>query len=289
MKKIARQLTDSVRKPPSTGPIASAIALTPAHVPIAIPRCSAGNAWVMIDSVAGIMNAAPTPWTARNVTSIASLAAKPITRLESPNTIDAEQEHPAAAEDVAEPAAGDHQHRERQRVGVDRPLEPRQRRVQIALDRRQRDVHDSVVEHQHEQREAHRAERPPAAVLVGHQPVAVGEDPVGHGASSGLQSATSDRLSSSSSAVASGLALGVGQTPGELLEATEASGVEPSDHGARAVGDPDALHPPVVGILAPLDEPAADEVIDHPARGGERDVHRLAACLSVSSSSASPR
>ena len=61
MKKIARQLTDWVRKPPNTGPIASAIALTPAQVPIAIPRCSAGNVWVMIDSVAGIMHAAPIP------------------------------------------------------------------------------------------------------------------------------------------------------------------------------------------------------------------------------------
>ena len=61
MKKIARQLTSWVRKPPTTGPIASASALTPAHVPIAVPRSSAGNAWVMIDSVAGIMNAAPIP------------------------------------------------------------------------------------------------------------------------------------------------------------------------------------------------------------------------------------
>ena len=61
MKKIARQLTCSVRKPPTTGPMASASALTPAQVPIAMPRCSGGNACVMIDSVAGIMNAAPMP------------------------------------------------------------------------------------------------------------------------------------------------------------------------------------------------------------------------------------
>ena len=86
IQKIARQLTYSVKKPPSTGPIASASALTPAHVPIAVPRCSAGNAWVMIDSVAGIMNAAPTPWTARNRTSVVSVGAKPIAALEIPNT-----------------------------------------------------------------------------------------------------------------------------------------------------------------------------------------------------------
>ena len=38
MKKIARQLTYSVRTPPTTGPIASASAETPAQVPIALPR-----------------------------------------------------------------------------------------------------------------------------------------------------------------------------------------------------------------------------------------------------------
>ena len=38
MKKMARQLTCSVRKPPRTGPMASASALTPAQVPIAVPR-----------------------------------------------------------------------------------------------------------------------------------------------------------------------------------------------------------------------------------------------------------
>ncbi len=82
---------------------------------------------------------------------------------------DAEEECQPAPEQVAEAPAGDEQHRERQRVGVDRPLERGCRRVQAALDRRQRDVHDRVVEHDHEQREAHRAERPPAAVLLGQR------------------------------------------------------------------------------------------------------------------------
>ena len=64
-KKIARQDTYSVSAPPTTGPIASASADTPAQVPIALPRSSGGKVTVMIESVAGIMNAAPTPWTAR--------------------------------------------------------------------------------------------------------------------------------------------------------------------------------------------------------------------------------
>ena len=53
--------------------MASASALTPAQVPIALPRSAGGNALAMIESVAGIMNAAPMPWTARPATSQVSL------------------------------------------------------------------------------------------------------------------------------------------------------------------------------------------------------------------------
>ena len=155
-KKIARQETSSVSQPPTSGPIASAMADTPAQVPIALPRSSGGNALVMIDRVPGIINAAPMPWTAREATSQPSVGAKPIVAVESGEDDDAEQEHPAAAEDVAEPAAGDEQHGEGERVRVDRPLERGQRGVEVVLDRRQRDVHDRVVQHDHEQGEAHR-------------------------------------------------------------------------------------------------------------------------------------
>ncbi len=60
-KKIDCQLTVSTRKPPTTGPIASAIAETPAHVPIALPRSCGGKALVMIESVIGIISAEPQP------------------------------------------------------------------------------------------------------------------------------------------------------------------------------------------------------------------------------------
>ena len=85
-KKIARQETSSVSQPPSTGPSASAMADTPAHVPIALPRSSGGNALEMIERVPGIMNAAPMPWTARDATSQPSLGAKPIVADASANT-----------------------------------------------------------------------------------------------------------------------------------------------------------------------------------------------------------
>ena len=86
MRKIDCQETFSTRKPPTTGPIASATALIPAHVPIALPRSSGGKAFVMIERVAGIMNAAPTPCAARPATSHASVCENAMNRLEAPKT-----------------------------------------------------------------------------------------------------------------------------------------------------------------------------------------------------------
>ncbi len=107
-KKIARQLTCSVRSPPTTGPIASASAETPAHVPIARPRSAGGKAFVTIESVAGIMNAAPMPCTARLATSHVSFGAKPAVADDEREHAHPEEERMAAAEDVAE-ASGGHQ------------------------------------------------------------------------------------------------------------------------------------------------------------------------------------
>ena len=99
---------------------------------------------------------------------------------------------------------------------------------------------------------------------------------------SGRQAATSSRSSSFASAPASLRALGVGQGLGELLEAVEPGGVQPADHRAAGVGQADALHPPVLGVLVALDEAAPDEVIDRPAGGGQRDEHELGAPPSAS-------
>ena len=63
--------------PPSRGPIASAIAETPAQIPIAIPRSRAWKVAEMIESVAGIISAAPMPWTARAEISSGALEDRP--------------------------------------------------------------------------------------------------------------------------------------------------------------------------------------------------------------------
>jgi hypothetical protein len=65
MKKIQFQPRCSVTSPPTRGPMASAVADTPAQMPIAVPRSRAGNVAEMIDSVAGVRSAAPAPWTTR--------------------------------------------------------------------------------------------------------------------------------------------------------------------------------------------------------------------------------
>ena len=240
-KKIDRQETFSTRKPPTTGPMASASALTPAHVPIALPRSCGGKALVMIERVAGIMNAAPTPWAARPATSQASVGREPDEGAREAEDDDAEEEHAAAAEDVAEPPAGDQQHGEAQRVGVDGPLQPLIDESQVALDRGQRDVHDRVVEHDHEQREAHRAEGPPAAVVVGDGGAAAGHERWGRSGEGGGEAGT---------------LLG-GERGGELLEAGEAGGLDAADDLAAGGGDAHPLHAPVVLVLAALDPAAA--------------------------------
>ncbi len=55
----------SSRKPPKTGPIATARPTEPAHTPIALARSRGSNTFEMIDSVAGMIAAAPTPISAR--------------------------------------------------------------------------------------------------------------------------------------------------------------------------------------------------------------------------------
>ena len=83
---------------------------------------------------------------------------------------DAHHEDQASAVRVGELAADQHQRREGERIARDDPLELREPDTEIALDRGKRDVHDGVVEHDHEQPERHSRERPPLLVLLRHEP-----------------------------------------------------------------------------------------------------------------------
>ncbi len=77
MKKIQFQPMSSTISPPTSGPIARASADTPAQIPIAVPRCRGGNVTVMIESVAGFISAAPTPWTTRAPIRVGASPARP--------------------------------------------------------------------------------------------------------------------------------------------------------------------------------------------------------------------
>ena len=73
---------------------------------------------------------------------------------------DAQHEDPLAAEEVGERAGGQDAGRQRERVGVDHPLEVGERRVERPLDRRQGDVDDRDVQQQHESGRTDGHERP---------------------------------------------------------------------------------------------------------------------------------
>jgi hypothetical protein len=75
------------------------------------------------------------------------------------------EEEPAAVR-VRELAADQHQRREAERVAGDDPLELGEVGAEVLLDRRQRDVHDGVVEHDHEEAEGDGGERPPLPVRL---------------------------------------------------------------------------------------------------------------------------
>ena len=87
MRKIQPQCRCWLIRPPSTGPSASASALTAAQMPMAVLRSLAlVNVAMMMASVAGISSAAPTPCTARLAMSTPPLPASPAASEESVKT-----------------------------------------------------------------------------------------------------------------------------------------------------------------------------------------------------------
>jgi hypothetical protein len=83
---------------------------------------------------------------------------------------DSDHEDQPAAVGVGDLAPDQHQRRERQGVARHDPLELGEIGVEVALDRRQRDVHDGVVEHDHEEPDRDRRERQPLPILLCEDP-----------------------------------------------------------------------------------------------------------------------
>ena len=157
--------------PPLIGPMPMPSADTPAQMPMAVPRSSRLGEHVGEDRQrgrhderaadahqrAGRDRARRHRWRTRT-------AASRCRRRQ------AERERPVAAEPVTEAARGEQQAGEHERVGVDDPLQLAARRAEPALlhrvrERRQGDVEDRVVEHDHDQAHAQHEQREPAAVV----------------------------------------------------------------------------------------------------------------------------
>ena len=133
-------------------------------------RAPARGRWkasVMIESEPGIRNAAPAPWTPRKKISCSIDCDSPAPIEPSVNTTRPARNmrlRPNTSPSRPPVTSRTPKH---QRVGVDRPREAGDGRAEVGLDRGQGDVHDGVVEHHHEQGEAHRPQRPPLAVVLG--------------------------------------------------------------------------------------------------------------------------
>jgi len=98
------------------------------------PSLGGGKASDSIVSVSGVTIAAPAPWKARAATSARCRRRQRGRRRGDREQCQPAEEHPPATEAIAERRAGQQQYGERQRVGVDGPLEseidaPRLRRM----------------------------------------------------------------------------------------------------------------------------------------------------------------
>ena len=152
----------SSRKPPATGPSATAMPATPDQIPIASARSRASvNTLVRIDSVAGMISAAPIPMTAgpderRDPTRERGGRRRPA------EDHQAEGEGAPAPEPVTQAAGGEQQPGEHQGVRVDHPLEVADAGAEVTHQRRERDVDDRVVDHDDEQAHAEDHQGEPA-------------------------------------------------------------------------------------------------------------------------------
>ena len=78
------------------------------------------------------------------------------------------EEHPARPVQVAEPAAEEQEAAEGEEIGVDDPRQGGLREPEVVADRRQRDIHDRPVEHDHQVAQAEDDQGKPACARIGH-------------------------------------------------------------------------------------------------------------------------
>jgi len=130
------------------------------------------NSVIISESATADTTAPPTPCTARAATRSSWELAKPAREGGEREDADAEQEQPAMAEQVTQPAPEKEETAERQQVRVDDPRERRLREPEVLLDRRERHADDRHVEDDHQVSQAEYEQGQPAsAVFRGHQAI----------------------------------------------------------------------------------------------------------------------
>ena len=144
---------------------------TKPKTPIALARSAGSVKSVIIsESATAETTAPPRPCTARAAIRSSCESARPQRERGGREERDPEQEQAPVAEEVAQPAAEQQEAAEREQVRVDDPRERRLGEAEILADRRQRDVDDRDVEHDHQVAQAEDEQREPARAAVhGHR------------------------------------------------------------------------------------------------------------------------
>jgi hypothetical protein len=158
--KIHCHAMPSVTAPPTSGPSAIATPAMPPQAPSARPRFSAGTASLRIVSVSGVTIAPPDALERAGGDQQFDRRGERRRGGSECEHAEADGEHPAAAEAVAERGAGEQQYREGEDVAVDRPLERLDAATELALDHGQGGRDDEVVQRGHERGERAERERP---------------------------------------------------------------------------------------------------------------------------------
>src|ERR1035441_2198453 len=175
-------------RPPTIGPSAMPTPIVPAHRLIARCRSPPSRKMsVMIDSVEGIISAAPMPMLARAASSTPTAPAQTTHPARAADALagrggdqqadgagegrpcradgesgQASQERPFTPDPVGQASGHQHQPGEDHDVRVDYPLQLAGTGVQVTHQRRQRDIENRVVQVHHQQRHAQDSERQPA-------------------------------------------------------------------------------------------------------------------------------
>ena len=163
--KVARQVLHSRRSPQPSMPRMAPEVAKPAQTLTARPRCAAGKTAVIVDSVPGMIIAAPMPMTTRHAMSARRrLGSRRAERGEAEDDGADEQQRPPA-EPVAERAEGQHEGGEGDGVAVGDPGELRARRAEVEADAGQRQVDARDRRDDQHEGEAHRGEGPPSFAI----------------------------------------------------------------------------------------------------------------------------